>query len=423
MRLISSVAVVLVTAAVAHAQPPDPQPLVEGASSIRGTLTDEVTKAPIAGCSVHAAQFFPPKTLLSTSVTTGADGAYEFAGIADGTYSLSIHCPSHLPACVLPGGSRQAPCGTLILLKDQQRSGLDFRLTPGAVARGRVVDGAGRPVPKATVVLGGPFNRSVPYHPITTNADGTFELTQLPEGKWRLEVDLPLPPDGPRPPRIYYPGVMTRDEAGFVELAAGGVTANITITVPRVLDSALTVRVPRPDATIPPVSVSLIRPSPLMNRRLELDTEGRAVVRGLTEGRYVLTATGRSTKQVWVAHQAVAFFGDPMDISLHLQPAGRIRGRIVTNRGRLPPLNDSTVGAVWVDEDVMLNPLTPEQSRVAADGKFEISGLFGTRKLQLLRFDPDWRIQAVMQGRRDVTAGINVVPHSITDVTIIVRQR
>jgi hypothetical protein len=324
-----------------------------------------------------------------------------------------------------PGESSPKPCGNVTLLKDQQRSDLNFQLMPGAVVRGRVVDGTGRPVPKATVRLGGPFiDRPILFGgSAATNADGTFELSHLPDGAWRLEVDVPPPPDAPRQPTIYYPGVLSRDDAGRVELTAGRVTANITITVPSILENTLTVRVQPPDATIASVSVSLIRPSPLMNRPLQLDGDGRATVRGLTEGRYFVTATGLSPDGLWVGHELVDFLGDA-DISLRLQPSGRIRGRVVSDGGGLPPLTDATVGAVWVDEDVTLNPLAPEESPIAADGTFEIVGLFGRRQLKLLRFDPDWRIYSVVHGRSDVaTTGVEVAPNSTAEVTIVVGKR
>ena len=428
MRTPAAVIAVILTAvyATAPAQAPKPEPLAEGTSAIRGMVTDALTKQPIGGCDVRAGRFSfgPPPRQQSNVVVTGPDGTYQFAGIADGSYSLLVRCPSHLTSCVPTGARSTTACESLTLLKDQQISDLNFRLMPGAVARGRVVDGTGRPVPKAMVRLGGPFiDRPTLFgSAAATNDDGTFELSNLPDGEWRLEVDVPTPPDAPRQPIIYYPGVLMLDDAGRVELTAGRVTANITITVPSILESTLTVRVPPPDATIASVSVSLIRPSPLMNRRLELGADGRATVRGLTEGRYFVTAAGQASEEVWIAHERVDFIGDA-DVTLHLQPAGRIRGRVITNRGALPPLNNATVGAVWVDEEVSLNPLAPEESRVAVDGTFEISGLFGRRKLQLLQFDPDWRIQSVLQGRADVTAGIDVAPNSTTDVTIIVRQR
>lgn len=234
---------VILTAVYANAvaQVPRPEPLDEGTSALRGTVTDALTKAPIAGCEVRAGQFAPGRRRAqSAAVRTSADGVYEFAGIAAGDYLLSVNCPSHIFACMQLDERDAAPCGMVNLLRDQQRSDLNFRLTPGATARGRVVDGSGRPVAQATLFLVGPFDRNVPYSPAMTKTDGTFELPRLPGGKWRLEVDVPSPPGGPRLPRFYYPGVLTREEAGFVELIAGRVTTNITVTVPRVLDSTLT---------------------------------------------------------------------------------------------------------------------------------------------------------------------------------------
>jgi hypothetical protein len=384
-------------------------------------LTDAVTNEPIANCSVRATT-----AMRASAVTTGADGAFEFAGIGDGSYFVMIQCPSHLTTCLKPGDPSSVPCGAITLFKDQQRSDFNYRLTPGAVVRGRVLNSAGRPLPKATVRLGGPFNdRPVAIPPpATTGADGRFELGKLPDGEWRLEVDVPALPGAPRPPVIYYPGVLAREQAGFVELVAGRVRENVTITVPSILDSTITVRMPPPDETMTSVAVSMIRAAPLMTLPLNLDADGQAVVRGLVEGRYFLTATALQEQRRWVAYQALDFVQDSIEISLHLQPAGRIRGRIVTDRGSLPLLSDATVGALWVDEGVTLNPLTPDESPVAADGTFEIDGVFGRRLIQLLRFDPSWRIHSVISGRTDVTAaGVEVPLNSTTELTIMVRPR
>jgi len=423
--LLPTIAVILIAAQPAGkalAQARVPQPLPPGTSALRGTLTDALTKAPVAGCEVRAAL---TAEVRANSVTTGADGSFEFAGIPEGAYFLRIQCPSYLTDCVKSGDVGTGPCTSITLFRDQQRSGLDFRLMPGAIARGRVMTGAGTPVAKATVRLGRPSDDR-PFtvtQPATTKDDGTFELPNLPDGAWPLEVDIPVT-SGARPPIIYYPGVMNRDEAGTVELIAGRVNDNITITLPPVLESTLTVRVPPPDATMPSVTVSIVRAEPLMTRRLQLDADGRATITGLVAGRYFLTATGLAEQEAWVAYQALDFVEGSIDVSLNLQPGGRIRGRIINDRDGLPPMGDAIVGAVWVEEGVTLNPMTPEEAQVAADGTFEIGGVFGRRKLQLIRFDPVWLIQSVRHGRSDVTTtGVDVAPGSVAEVTVVVRRR
>lgn len=421
MRLIPPVAAFLALAAVAVAQQKAPPPLPPGTSALRGTLTDALTDTPIANCEVRAAF---TREMGASSVTTGADGSFDFSGIREGTYFLLVRCPSHIGTCVQSKEAGTAPCSSITLLRDQQRSDLDFRLTPGAVARGRVIDGAGKPVSKANVRLGTPFidRPLISVQGVTTGSDGSFELRNLPDGAWRLEVEIPPIPGTPRQPVIYFPGVVSRDEAGAVELVAGRVKDNLTISIPRGLESTLTVHVPPPDGTMT-VDVSIIRAEPLMTQRLQLDAEGKAVIKGLVAGRYIVTVTAASGQHRFADYQAVDFAEDSVDVSLNLQPAGRIRGRIVSEGG-VPLLTDATVGAVWIDEDVALNPMVPDESPVAADGTFEIDGLFGRRKLQLIRFDADWRIKSVLQGKADVTTrGVEIASNSTAEVTIVVVRR
>jgi hypothetical protein len=401
--------------------------LPAGTSAIRGTLIDAVTKAPVASCTVRASLLpATPTVMRAAIVTTGADGAYEFSGISDGNYYLWIECPSYLRACVESVASSGPPCGNVTVFKDQQLSNLDFKLTPAATVRGRVVDSNGRPVAKAAVRMGGPFlGNSVMFaQASTTKDDGTFEIGGLAAGAWAFEVEAPPAPGAYRSPLVYYPGVLKRDEAGLVEVVTGEVKDGVTVTIPPVLDRTLTVRIPPPDATVTDVNVSLIRAEPLMTRRLELDAEGQAAMKGLIDGRYVVMATGVSGQQRWVDFMAFDFLEESLEVPLQLRPSGSIRGRVVADRGGLPPLDGASIGAAWVDNDVTLNPLSVDEAIVSMDGSFEIDGVFGRRKLQLVRFDPGWMIYSVQQGRSDVTeAGVEVAPGNTTDVTIVVRRR
>lgn len=412
--------------ATAFAQMPKPQPLIAGTSTIRGVLTDAVSNEPIPNCTVRAATSRgtpSPTNTRSSSVTTNEHGAYEFSDIADGEYFVATDCSSHLFGCVRSGDG--PPCTSITLFRDQQRT-IDFQLTPGARVKGRVVDSAGRPVPRATVRMGGPFlgNALAFNEATTTAADGSFEIGRMASGSWAFEVDVPPPPGVIRSPQVYYPGVLKREEAGLVEVVAGKTKDGIIITVPPILDRTLTVRIPPPDSTTTEVSVSLIRSEPLMTRRLDIDAEGLAEIKGLMDGRYIVMATALSGQERWADYQAVDFLNDALDVSLQLRPTGRIRGRIVADAGGVPPVDNASVGAAWVDNDVTLNPLSPEESVVALDGTFEIQGLFGRRVLQLVRFDPDWQIHAVMQGKTDVTAtGVDIAPSDTAEVTIVVRRR
>ena len=396
-------------------------PLPKGTTTLRGVLTDAMTKTPVAGCSVRALSGG-----RSNLVSSGPDGRYEFAGVGEGIFFLRVECPEHVGACSALPNAEQGVCSEFTLFKDEQRA-MDFRLTPAAVVRGRVVDGAGKPISQATVrVLRSPKPNVFPTGSVigTTKADGSYELDKLAPGEWLIEVELPPSASTFRVPVVYYPGVFDRDGAAGVEVTAGLVKDNVTITVPPVLVGTMTVRMPPPDALMTDVNVTLIQVSPRADKRLALDADGQAIIKGLTEGRYVVSATGRWQQQTWAAFQALDFSGDPIEVPLNLQPAGRIRGRVIAERGGPLPLDGASVGAAWVDNDVTLNALSPEEANVAPDGTFEIVGVFGRRMMQLMRFEPEWTIDSVRQGKSDVTAtGVEVAPNSTTEVTIVVRPR
>jgi Carboxypeptidase regulatory-like domain len=420
-KLVILIAAALTIAAVAAAQPRPTQPLAEGTSSIRGTLVDAVSKKPIADCPVRATS-----RSGSNVVSTGDDGAYQFSAIAEGTYGLLIQCPSYVMSlCLKPNDQPGPQCSEVTVFRDQTRT-VDVALVPGGVIRGRVLDGSGKPVAKAIVRVGRPMKDVPLFMSIgtITATDGTYELRSVPAGEWPLQVELPSAPRTLLPPTVYYPGTLAFDDAGLVEIAIGATKDNVVINVPRLLDSPITVRVPPPDSTLGAVNVVLTRLAPLANYRIELDGEGTGNIKGLTEGRYFMTAAAMSGKEKWVAFQRLEFIGDPIEVFLNLQPVGGIRGRIVPDRDGIPALEGTRIAAVWVDEDgVPINPIAPEEGVIAADGSFEINGLFGRRLLRLIGFDADWRIDSVKQGRSDVGEAIDVIPGAVTELTISVSRR
>ena len=293
----------------------------------------------------------------------------------------------------------------------------------GATVRGRVVHADGTPISRATVGLGPQrFDKaSVLARRAVTDANGTFELKNLPAGSFRIEVEIPRPKGGPRPPIVYYPGGLTWDEALRVELAAGQVISDLTIVVPKIIENTMTVRLRPRDKAITQVAVSVLRAAPLMVRRLQLDQEGAATIQGLLPGRYVVAARGSSKSKQFAAFEIVDFVEPSASVSLHLLPTGSIAGKIVTERGKRPPLNGVSVGAAWVHKGNDVTPLAPHHVSVATNGAFRINGLFGTRQLRVTGLDPQWVVRAIRHKRRDVSAsGVDIMAGRTTDVTIVV---
>ena len=408
-----------------------PPPIPAGTSTIRGSVLDSLTKAPVAGCELHVTASGSRATLV-----TDLAGSYELKDVPAGEYYFNVQCPAHLMSCfdfgAVPPPSRAEADAALRrtclmeVARDQQRDGVDFIVIPGAIARGQVLTFDGRPVTRARVRLGRGI-RGEPTamaSPTTTDTEGRFELTKLPPGEWRLEVEIPPEPGGLRPPIVYYPGGLSWEEAIGVELEAGKVTDRLTITVPRINENVLTVVVPPPDATMRDMAVSVLRESPLLVLPININAEGVGTIKGVVPGRYFVAARATSSDKQWAAFEVVDFIEDSYEARLHLLPTGSIAGKIVADKGNLPPLDGVLVGASWIYDGAEVNPISIDEVPVALDGSFRIDNVFGTRSLRLRALGLEWEVAAIRQGRTDVTAsGIAVVPDETAEATIVLRQR
>ena len=405
-----------------------PQPPEAGTSTIAGTLIDAQSRQPIAGAQVGLS-VFANGVRRGATVITGVDGSFAFVDIAEGRYSLStVPLFGYSPACY-PDPERPERCGEIDLLRDQRRTNIIYPLSKAAMARGRVVDHSGAPVPGATVRLGRPLH---PRNDIAgvfsggsstvTAADGTFAL-MVTVGEWNIEVDLAWQPGSMRMPTFFYPGVSRADQATTLEFSPGLFLDNLVIVVPAAADNTLTLRVLPGSLAVSDIKVSLISPKPLVVRTIDLDEQGTGTLTAMMEGRYFIEARGSINDESWAAFQVADFIPPTLDLSMQMMPAGRITGRIVSQNGGLPPLGDLSVAAAWTHDGGEINPLATDESRVAEDGSFRIEGLFGKREIRLIGLPAAWRLQSVLQGRTDVTTGVDVPLESTVDITIVVSRK
>ena len=430
--LLTTIAAILIAAqppAAAVAQPRVPQPLGEGTSAIRGILTDALTKAPVAGCEVQL-RVTEMSAMQTGAVTTGADGVYEFAGITDGNYFLMIHCPSHLTTCFRAGESEPASCAPITLLKDQQRSDLHVRLTPGAVVRGRVLDPDGQPMGDVqitiAVLVGDGFRNT---QASAVRADGSFNIV-VPAGRIRVMAQPRPKIVGSEPrlrrfvthPPVYFPGVFDEVDGWPIDIKAGEIV-ELDFHMPPLPIGSIKAVVTGPDGYSLD-HVRALRPEANQIKNLTVVDHGVGYVEGLREGRYIVVARGRSADGPLAAWEIVHMTAGEVPVTLDLKPTARVYGRVMPDRDGLPPLAGVRVVAAWTDGAIDLDPLGRDEGEVTADGSFSIDGVFGMRMVRVAGLDPAWQVRAVRYGRTDITAsGIDVLPGTTIEIAILVSRR
>jgi uncharacterized GH25 family protein/thiol-disulfide isomerase/thioredoxin len=157
--------------------------------NVRGRVTDPAGRPIKDAIVIHGDE--PYGTWTPCKFPTDADGEFRLPALPPGTTSLTVIAPGWAPQ----------------LRKVNLQAGLppqDFRMGPGKPIRLRVVDAAGKPVPRASVYLmewkgsKSIYSDHNPNHPKVpdtkiprrTDANGMWEWTSAPDDPVKLRVGL-----------------------------------------------------------------------------------------------------------------------------------------------------------------------------------------------------------------------------------------
>ena len=439
-RLIIAAGVALVTLSALEPTSAQPQRDVRreatGTGVISGRITDDSPDArPLRRAAVTLSS-----TALMTSrrATTRDDGSYMFDGLPPGAYGLSVYRSGYMRTehgARRPGGTGAA----LSLAAGQRIADVVIRLPRYSAITGTIYDQDGEPAVgvsveamRYTMRTGRRTLSNVYGQPARTDDRGVYRLDGLTPGEYYVAagpspsrgpldvvqltttgVDRVLqmlkspasagPPIAPETERrsyapVFYPGTTDLAGATVFKLGLGEERGGADMRLQLVPVGRITGAVTSADGTpattgsvaitpvIEPNSMDLFSPTAIGAGTI--DGQGRFEFPAVAPGRYQLVANVPDGKdgRSWGTVELTVDGGD-RDVTISMQPGGRISGRVVLTGSNLkPPASLTTIrltatsasahlgtafatatAAVQADGTFMLGPVAPGFYRLSAN--------------------------------------------------------
>jgi protocatechuate 3,4-dioxygenase beta subunit len=351
--------------------------VVTGTGRVEGSAVDGKTGQPITAFDVS----WEPERMggmvfrfARRGGGRGAGGSGERVRVEaeDGRFALEDVPAGKWAVVVEAKGYQTARAGGVVVEEATTTDGVEVKVPPGSLLKGRVVDAkTGRPVVEADVsasAAGGggglpPGLMSLDGSGLRTDVDGRFEVDGLAPGKVTLRVD-----------HADY-----EDRTETVELKEGGATIEVALSRGGSLGGTVLSATRQPAAgaevTLQPAGEGGFGRGPLGggSQSAVTDASGRFRFDHLSAGRYSATAqlSGQASEP-----QSTVLTGGESNEDLVLVLAGG-----ATLRGLVSGLPDAQRGGV------MIYANGPRQfnasARTGADGRFELTGLpVGTTTLR-----------------------------------------
>ena len=351
MRLLSVVFLTLPVWTQVAAVPPyaNAEP---GTAVVAGVVLDRVTGAPVRKAMVR----IWGGQAVNVFAITGAEGRFLIRDLDAGSYQLRVEHSQY------PSDNHRLQRERIrrVEVKDgEEKTDIEFRLTPGASISGRVVDESGKPVVWCSIsllrfIIDGGKKKLRSVDSTQTNERGEYHTGQMPPGHYfvraRLQRRLPAarpfaPPDAIIPvaletyPTLYYPGVTAFRSAVAIELRPGLETRGIDFELPRIPATEVVGRITAPGSGWAgrEYRVRLVARDELMGGEAESfrtatrkNAKRFRFVQAIPPGSYWLDLEDDGDARRYSAHEAVEVVaGPPLELIVSLTPSFSVRGRVV----------------------------------------------------------------------------------------------
>lgn len=385
------------------------------------------------------------------STQTDDDGWYAFHDVAAGSYVLATTMPGFARTTV--GQRSPWERGELVTVgADRAEVRIDVTVRRGNAIAGRVLDEYGDPVENAAVttsairVVGGRrqlvgWPRAAIRALTRTDDRGRFRVYGLSPGQYVVAAGVAQgqPPIGaidlPIYPRTYYPATLSPNEATPVEVREGEDRLNVDVTLVKGGTARVAGRVIGSNGRPASATVSLTasyRSGAIATAVRSIKVDGNFAFEDVPPGEYVVQA-GTSRRDTSTEGQFAARFVtiagvDLTDLTLAMSAGSTISGRIVFEDGDPPATTDGLeLSPLASDRDFMsLAGDLVARADVHDDWTFEMSGVSGPRRLQVVHAPDGWTVKAILVNGLDVSDEPIVFgtdDQSLRDVAIVMTSR
>jgi protocatechuate 3,4-dioxygenase beta subunit len=238
-RALAALLLTLLSSAT-HAQQTTPTPSKEPAT-VSGRVTSNGRPAREVPVVLMPAEWDMQRETVAKS-STDEDGRYKLTNVPPGRYQLTAISPGYVFA--EPSANEWQPGKIVNVAAGDELKNLDFTLVRGGVVTGRVTDSDGRPAIEELVTLTSPDARQRKEgqgrtQRAVTDDRGVYRAWGLAPGRYVVYAGRGRDDNlyrgggdsGAFYPQTFYPSVTDESQARVVEVAAGGESDEVDITL------------------------------------------------------------------------------------------------------------------------------------------------------------------------------------------------
>jgi protocatechuate 3,4-dioxygenase beta subunit len=417
-------------------RPPLPNSAPRGTGVVRGRVAD------LGGRPIGHAQVlvFADTRADSRATTTNENGAFEVGELGAGTVRISATAPGYTQLesghAVTPWNLDLGPvrAGTLSgfawgraidLAPGEIRDRIDVTMARWGTLSGRVTDEYGDPVQGAGVQLlhvryDAGQRQLVPVDAVMAVTDdlGRYRLHSLTPGQYMVsaavgQVSLE---DLSGYARSYYPGTPNPGEGQFVSVGLSEDVTAVDFSLSRVRTARVAGQVLNPTGDAAPPGTLILRASRRSSSvtsvpvGAQIAPDGAFSFPNVPPGQYTIqTYRGRvnpHTDGEFGALPVTVNGADVTGLTLRTSSGSSIAGRVTfdaEDRTRIPSPSAIEIAPVSVDVDLAPPNNSGVSAEIHEDWTFELAGLHGPQRLQILRAPREWALKEIRMNGIDVT--------------------